>query len=120
MKKAPAHSPDWPLGIDDGPMSVGMNDYGLDMDEFFSNAYDCALANPEGGGKVSPDISLLPKDGRLPQCFYNVPLVQGWTHPNGNVAYLWDLSMDTAGLWEKVACADTDLCEGEDYLPIGP
>ncbi|KAK2765526.1 hypothetical protein FQN54_008380 [Arachnomyces sp. PD_36] len=120
MKAAPEHSPDWPLGIDDGPMSVGINDYGLDFDEFYTNAYDCAAANPEGGAKLSSDASLLPKDGSIPGCFYNVPVVEGETYANGNVAYLWNVGLNTAGLWEKGPCAEPDLCEGEDYLPIGP
>ncbi|KAI9367076.1 hypothetical protein BJX61DRAFT_547845 [Aspergillus egyptiacus] len=86
-----------PLEIDDGPMSVAMNDYGVDKDEFYNNAYGCAEAFPDGGGKVEIDIKTLPLDGTLPTCFFNVPLVEGWIEPNGyGWAWLKDIGLNSA------------------------
>ncbi|KAL4912921.1 hypothetical protein BDW62DRAFT_206072 [Aspergillus aurantiobrunneus] len=86
-----------PLKMDDGPMSVAMNDYGVDKDEFYNNAYACAEAFPDGGGKVSSDYSTIPKDGSLPTCFFNVPLVEGWIKPAGTGwAWLKDTGLNSA------------------------
>lgn len=86
-----------PLKVDDGPMSVAMNDYGMDKDEFYSNAYGCAEAFPDGDGKISGDIADIPTDGSLPLCFFNVPLTEGWIEEDGDGwAYLRDVKLNSA------------------------
>ncbi|KAL4804993.1 hypothetical protein BDV18DRAFT_161393 [Aspergillus unguis] len=86
-----------PLEIGDGPMSVAMNDYGVDKDEFYNNAYGCAEAFPDGGGKVQMDANEITLDGSLPTCFFSVPLVEGWIEPDGRGwAWLKDTGLNSA------------------------
>lgn len=41
-----------------------------------------------------------PKDGTLPTCLYNVPLVEGWLEMNGrgDAGYIYDITKNTAGM----------------------
>ena len=91
-----------PLGLDDGPMSVAINDYQIDVGEFYAIAYACAKNHPDGDGKVSDDYLKLPTDGSKPECFYNVPVVEGAvTWNDDGYAYITDIGLNTAGVADE-------------------
>ncbi|KAI1079140.1 hypothetical protein F5B20DRAFT_545109 [Whalleya microplaca] len=47
----------------------------FDMKSTYTNAIECARAHPDGKGKV--DTSKLPTDGKLPECFIDLPVFKG-------------------------------------------
>ena len=58
-------------------MSTVMNEpdkYGLNLQEFYINAYECAT---QGDGQVSSSYGDWPTDGSVPQCFFNMGVVEG-------------------------------------------
>ena len=88
-----------PLRVDDGPMSVAIDDYKIDVGEFYAIAYDCAEKYPDGDGQVPRDSYDLPTDGSKPECFYSVPVVEGAvTWNDSGFAYITNIGLNTAGV----------------------
>lgn len=110
-----------PLGLDDGPMTVTINDFSIDLGEFYAIAHACAEGYPEGGGRVNADD--LPLDGSKPKCFYSVPVVEGfasWTYmgflgwADSGPAYISDLGLNTGGVRELAPQPDPPVGAPED------
>jgi hypothetical protein len=60
----------------DDLISAMMDNWGYDFGFAYSQAWDCATAHPDGTG--APDPGAIPTDGSLPECWYNIPVVQGY------------------------------------------
>jgi hypothetical protein len=100
------HGGDVPIALEADAWPTAES-YGLDKEEFFTNAYGCAESYPDGVAHLDSNWEAFPTDGSLPECFYNFPLVQGQTYgpvSSGGpyyTAYLWDITLNTAGAWEN-------------------
>jgi hypothetical protein len=66
--------------MDNSYTDMMTNDYEIDLNEMYSNAWECAIKHPEGDGKLSFDPFNFEVSDKLPECFWNVGVIRGWWH----------------------------------------
>jgi hypothetical protein len=89
---------------EDAPFVVAKDEYHLDVGEFYSIAYHCAKAHPDGNGAVNPDIYQHPTDGSKPECFYNNGvIVADFIWEDNGVVHSQNVDINTGGVVENPA-----------------